>query len=464
MTTAQWQGLDERELFALVNSLDTRGPRYTSYPTVPVWSNWTDSTLYESALSRTASLLAPVAVYLHFPFCDKRCLYCGCNSYITHDTERIHAYSNALLQEVRATAERAGGTLRHAHLHLGGGTPTHTPVAELERVLDAVLKWIPGTPDAERSVEVDPRVTSDAHLQVLAARGFRRISIGLQDVDPHVQQAVRREFPFSDMRTFVERARAFGFNSVNIDLIYGLPLQTRASWQTTLAAVVELTPDRLACFGYAHLPQKIKHQRAIHPEDLPAPHERLGMLLDANRFFTRSGYDAIGMDHFARPSDDLAVARHAGRLWRNFMGYTTVRGLELLGFGCSAISEFDSLFAQNVTPPEEYAARVQSGSVLQERGHRLDAHDRLSKEIVNHLMCNLEVRLPAELFRNHAELADDFAERMSSLADFISAGLVERTASGFRITALGQLFVRNIAMRFDRYLPQQSGVTYSRTV
>jgi oxygen-independent coproporphyrinogen-3 oxidase len=251
---------------------------------------------------------------------------------------------------------------------------------------------------------------------------------------------------------------------VNIDLIYGLPLQTRDTWNETLRAVTYMRPDRIACFGYAHLPAKIKHQRAINEADLPAPRERLGMLLDANRFFTDHNYEAIGMDHFALPEDELSIAHREGRLWRNFMGYTTIRGLELLGLGCSGISEFRDLYVQNITPPEQYIQAIHENQPVIERGHQLDFEDRMRKHVINHLMCNLEIEFPTEVFAAGNGLHSALSQALESLRQYEAEGLIVPRVGGYSITSLGQLFVRNLAMPFDRYLPQQAGVTYSRTV
>lgn len=456
--------IPEQELFNLVDRLDVRGPRYTSYPTVPVWGSDFPAAPFVDALGRAAADVNPVALYVHLPFCKSRCLYCGCNSCITSDARRIGDYVDALIMEIERVAGAAGGAMRHAQLHLGGGTPTHTPPDMLAKLLDVLLAHFAGTADAERSVEVDPRVTTDEHLLLLAERGFRRISIGLQDLNADVQRAVRREYALDQLTDFLWRARKAGFTGINIDLIYGLPLQTRATWKTTLEQIVRLRPDRLACFGYAHLPQRIKHQRAIREDDLPAPRERLGMLLDANRFFTTHGYDAVGMDHFALPADDLAQARRAGRLWRNFMGYTTIRGMTLIGFGCSAISEFPDLFVQNRVPPEDYAACIRAGQWAVQRGIQLDTGDRVRKQIINHLMCNLQVEIPGVAqYSGNGETAE-LKAALESLRAYVADGLLIPTDNGFEVTELGQLFVRNLAMPFDRYLSQESAATFSRTV
>jgi oxygen-independent coproporphyrinogen-3 oxidase len=464
MIPTNWRDISEEQLFTLIEELDTRGPRYTSYPTVPVWKAPLNREAFTNTLARLGQDNKAIAVYLHLPFCRQRCLYCGCNAHITHDDARMHRYMDALEIEINRIASEFKHPVKHSQLHLGGGTPTYVPTKRLAQVLDLVIAKIPGAENFDRSIEVDPRVTTDEHLDLLAERGFTRISAGLQDLNADVQAAVRREYTLLEISEFIERARARGFQSVNIDLIYGLPRQTRNSWRETVQSIASLRPDRLACFGYAHLPARMKHQRAINEEELPSSRDRLGMLLDANRIFSDAGYAAIGMDHFALPDDDLSVAQSEGRLWRNFMGYTTTRGLELLGLGCSGISEFTDLFAQNISLPEAYATVIEQGGLPLERGHELTADDRATKQIINHLMCNLDVTLP----NNAYTFGEDFVVRMQQaikqVGTFEERGLVTKTDSGYRITPLGQLFVRNLAMPFDRYLGEQSNVVFSKTV
>lgn len=450
-------------ILALADRLDVRGPRYTSYPTVPVWNAEVGPEALERGLGRTRAAGEPIAVYLHLPFCRRRCLYCGCNSFVSQRADRMERYAAALRREAdRVAAELAW--VRHRQLHLGGGTPTHLPVALLAEVIDHVIARIPGEAGAERSIEVDPRVTTPEHLQMLRERGFSRLSAGVQDLDPAVQAAVQRIYPPHALEEFVASAREAGFAAVNLDLIYGLPKQTRKSWQATLAAIADLGPDRLACFGYAHLPKRLVHQRAIDEADLPAPRERLAMLVDANTFFVGRGYEAVGLDHFAQPDDELARARRQGRLWRNFMGYTTTRGLELLGLGSSAISELESLFVQNEVDPERYAATVEADRSPLVRGHELDEDDRYRKELINHLMCNLEVDLRPPPGADQ-QLESALAAAAAALEPYAAEGLLTpQGTAGYRVTPLGQLFLRNLAMPFDRYLPRQGGATFSRTV
>ena len=464
MTSSTLATVPMERILELVARFDTRGPRYTSYPTVPAWQGELGEDAYGDALGACRAAARPVAVYLHLPFCPKRCWYCGCNSVVTQKPDRMKRYVAAVEQEIALLGERFGGPMDCAHLHLGGGTPTHLPVDLLGRVIDRLSEQFPPAAQAERSVEVDPRNSSDEHLAALHARGFRRISAGVQDLAPEVQQAVGRVQPLELVRAFVDRARASGFQSVNLDLIYGLPKQTEQSWAATLEAIVALSPDRLACFGYAHLPARMKHQRAIDESTLPTAEQRLRLLLQANRFFTDQGYQAIGMDHFARPTDELSLARRDGRLWRSFMGYTTLRGLELIGVGCSAISELERLFGQNEPDPDRYAERVEAGESAIVRGHYLDDDDRYRKALISELMCNLEIRPEAIGERLGLPVPADIPAAVDALAPYAEEGLLEPVKAGYRVTEVGQLFLRNFAMPFDRYLTEQNRKVFSRTV
>ncbi len=459
--------LSLREILDLVERFDTRGPRYTSYPTVPVWQAGLPAEAFDLGLERAARAGQPIAIYVHLPFCARRCLYCGCSSFVTGDEQRIGAYVDALQLEI----ERVGAQLRRRspvqHLHLGGGTPTQVPAARLAGLLDHFLDRFAAADGAERSVEIDPRGCTDEHLQLLADRGFTRISLGVQDIDPQVQQAVRRIQPPELIAEVIDRARAAGFTSLNIDLIYGLPRQSLASWQRSLEAIVRLGPQRLACFGYAHLPARMKHQRAIDEAELPSAEERLQMLLYANRFFADRGYEPIGLDHFAVVDDELARALRDGRLWRSFMGYTATGGLELVALGCSAISELEELFCQNEIRPESYAELISSGRSALVRGHRLDDDDRFRKALIADLMCNLRIRPRAVSEQQSLPVPQEITQALGSLGRFERHGLLVPADSGYRVTPVGQLFLRNIAMVFDRYLAgsdRHSSKQFSRTI
>ncbi len=454
----------EETIIDLVERMDVRGPRYTSYPTAPVWKNGFTEVPYKESLARLGQSGDPLALYLHLPYCHKRCFYCGCNSFISNQKNTIDAYTERMLKEVDSTAQILGSDARHAWLHLGGGTPTHMEPEMLARILDHVMDAIPGIDGAERSIEVDPRITTDEHIKLLAERGFRRISIGLQDLHPEVQKAVQREFTFEEMSEFVAKARAAGFTSINIDLIYGLPLQNRDRWNHTLEQVGIMKPNRIATFGYAHLPDKIKHQRLIKDDQLPSPRERLGMLLDAQHFFTDQGYTSIGMDHFATKEDKLTVAHENGTLWRNFMGYTEIRGLEMVGLGASSIGELNDMFVQNIPLPEGYNKAIDEKGWAVFRGHLLSEEDRIRKAMINDIMCNLRVRVPENLDDLNAEIADDFRRIIKSFTPYEDEGLISTNGDGYRVKPLGQMFLRNLAMHFDQYLPDQEGVTFSRTI
>ncbi len=463
MNSPALSDIAEENLFQLVQRLDVRGPRYTSYPTVPVWSSDFSADPYLDRLARINSGTS-LALYVHLPYCRQRCRYCGCNSVINNDTGLMQSYTSALLAEIGMVADLLPAGIRHAWLHLGGGTPTHLPPVQLESVLTALIERIPGADYLERSVEADPRITTDDHLRLLSGLGFKRISIGLQDLDEDVQKTVNRVFSCEQLTSFIERCRRFGFDGINIDLIYGLPKQTRATWLTTLEQVIELKPERLACFGYAHLPQKMIHQRTIREADLPSPNERLGMLLDANRFFTERGLVPIGLDHFTVETDDLAAASRSGLLWRNFMGYTSIKGLEMIGFGCSAIGEFKDLFVQNAVPPNDYMKIIERGQWPVRRGIELDEEDRIRKMIINHLMCNLRIKSPPETEGKNDEYRRIMDEAAHGLHPYVREGLIVPEDGGYWVTPLGQLFLRNLAMPFDRYLEPGQDPIFSRTI
>ena len=464
MKAIELRDIPEDYIFRLVEKMDVRGPRYTSYPTVPVWSGNFPPEPLRQAIERISRSGKPIAVYLHLPFCRTRCWYCGCNSCISHDINKFRNYVDAVKAEIDLLVGNLSAGLTHSQLHLGGGTPTHLPWDMLAELLDYLILNIPGGDRVDRSVEVDPRVTTKEHLAVLVERGFRRISIGLQDLNPDVQKAVNRRFSVESMMKFVSMARDSGFTGVNIDLIYGLPKQTRSTWLNTMEEVLKFDPDRLACFGYAHLPSKMKHQNAIKESELPSPRERLGMLLDADGFFADNNYEAIGMDHFAKPDDELSLASHESRLWRNFMGYTANKGLELLGLGTSSISEFNDLFVQNLYPPEPYQAEIAAARLAVSRGHRLDRDDVIRKRFINHLMCNLEIKIPEPKDQADLPTIDRLRAQMADLKSFEDEGLIVSVDTGYRVTPLGQLFLRNLAMPFDRYLSPESAASFSRTV
>jgi len=457
--------IPEQEIFDLIDRLEVRGPRYTSYPTAPVWSSELSVEPYIQALKRIRDEQNAIAIYVHLPFCRQMCSFCGCNAYVSNNETRFTRYADALKSEISTVTQILGGKVKHSALHLGGGTPTHMPVDMLKNVLKHIISGIPGIVNAERSVEVDPRVTTPEHLRMMYELGFRRISIGLQDTELEVQQAINRVYSLPDMLSFVNSCRDIGYTSVNIDLIYGLPLQSRESWRRNLDSVQTLDPDRIACFGYAHLPEKIRNQRAINEDHLPEPHMRLGMMLDARKFYLDHGYKTIGFDHFAKPDDSLSIAQEKGKLWRNFMGYTEISGLEMVGFGCSSISEFRDLYVQNIVKPNDYCTEIESDKLAVHRGHILDNDDQMRKELISNLMCNLAINIPEQGIHSSNGAIDELKAAMSSLHKYELEGfIVPNQHAGYKVTELGELFLRNLAMPFDKYLPSQSQVKFSQTV
>lgn len=458
----KFEEISQESILKLICKYGVNGPRYTSYPTVPVWNNNFLIDDYSNKLKELKSKKKPIAIYLHLPYCRQRCFYCGCNTFITDDMSVVRSYARSLCSEIKLIRELVGDK-QCSWIHLGGGTPTYLPEETLAQVLDLLFEAFPTSASSECSIEVDPRVTSSTQIKMLSEYGFRRVSIGVQDVDPSVQKAVNRIFSFDKIEVFIQMCRDSGFSSINMDLMYGLPKQTRKSWVRTIERISSLHTDRLAVFGYAHLPARMEHQCSIQSEDLPSTQERLGMMLDAKQILLNSGYLSIGLDHFALPEDKLAVASSEGRLCRNFMGYTDILGLEMIGFGASAIGEYDDMFVQNKTNPHDYASAIIEG-LATNRGHILNLNDRIRKQIINDLMCNLIIRIPDEAKLLPDEQLSELNNIMDSMDQFVFEGLLEKMGSLYRITFTGQFFLRNLAMLFDRYLTTQTTKVFSQTI
>jgi len=441
----------------------TRGPRYTSYPTVPVWQQGEFRTTWAAALERlrapARSAPPAVSIYVHLPFCRKLCTFCGCNRTITHQRPLMVRYLEALEREIDATVARTGPLEIH-QLHFGGGTPTWYRPAELGRVVAAVGRLGTFAAGAERSVEVHPTVTTEEHIAVLAGLGFKRFSLGVQDTDQDVQVAINREQTVAQTVATIEAARRHGADGINLDLVYGLPRQTLKTWQHTLNEVLEWSPDRLAVYSFAYIPGMFKaHARAIRPTDLPPPETKILLLLEALRTLGKAGYEYIGMDHFAKPGDELTRARDDGSLHRNFMGYTTRRGLPQLGFGVSAISDLRvpgfAAYAQNAKDLPAYLAGAEGDGVPVIRWHQLDDDDRERRELIETLLCL--GRLPGSAVERHPEAA-------AAVAGHVADGLLEPTADGWKATPVGRVFLRNLALPFDRYYDPAGRERFSATV
>ncbi|MGH0033951.1 MAG: oxygen-independent coproporphyrinogen III oxidase [Myxococcota bacterium] len=459
--------IDPERARALVPRYDRPGPRYTSYPTAPVWSDAFGAEDHARALAQSRA--EALSVYVHIPFCEKLCTYCACNRVISRDHSVAAPYLDDLGREARAVAAALGDEKPCTQLAIGGGTPTYLSLAELEELCDIVDGSFPPAPGAERSIEVDPRVTSGEQLAVLAERGFNRISLGVQDLSPVVQRAINRIQSLEQTRDITDEARRLGFGSVNFDLIYGLPYQTPASFDETLDAVLAVRPDRIALYSYAHVTWVSKQQRGFERKDLPDAASKLEIFITAIRRLTEAGYLFLGMDHFALPEDELSRAARDGTLGRNFMGYTTRRADDLVGLGASGISELSDAYAQNARTPEDWSRGLGDSGLATLRGWWLDDDDRRRRWLIAELMC--AGRIDPEGF------ADRFGERLEDrvgvleprLAEFARDGLLEPEGAGWRVTALGRLFLRPMAMVFDAHLEAaqpggERAPRYSRTV
>jgi oxygen-independent coproporphyrinogen III oxidase len=450
----------------MLRRLDTPGPRYTSYPTADRFhTRFTDAD-YAKALGEVAARGdAPLSVYVHIPFCESLCYYCACNKVVTRHHDRAARYLDTLLREIELHVERLGGRRAMSQLHFGGGTPTFMSDAELQRLVGALDAAFVRSGDIEASIEVDPRTVTSQRLSALRQMGFNRISFGVQDFDAQVQKAVHRIQPESQVRELMVAARELGYQSINVDLIYGLPKQSGASFARTVAQVVDLKPDRIAQYAYAHLPQRFKPQRRIHEADLPQPQERLTMLATAIERFTGAGYDYIGMDHFALHDDALAVARREGRLHRNFQGYTTRPDCDLIGLGVSAIAKIGTTFGQNAKTLDEYYVAIESGRFATQRGYALDADDVLRRDVILALMCQGRVEFAPIESRHGVDFATTFASELNDLQPLVEMGWVRMEPRAVQVTPLGWYFVRSVSSVFDAHLRRdQSRRGYSRMV
>ena len=452
----------------LLGRLDVPGPRYTSYPTADRFGPAFGAADYRAALQRRAAgpAAAPLSVYVHVPFCESVCYYCACNKIVTRQHGRASAYLQTLEREIALHVAEIGTGQAVSQLHLGGGTPTFLDDAELTGLMRSLRGAFAIGPDAEISIEVDPRTVDRGRLEQLAALGFNRLSFGVQDFDPAVQHAVHRIQPYEAVRALMEAARAIGFRSTNVDLIYGLPMQTPASFARTLEQVCTLEPERIALYAYAHLPQRFKPQRRIDATSLPGAAARVAMLAAAIARFGDAGYVYVGMDHFARPDDPLAVAKREGRLHRNFQGYSTQPDCDLIGLGVSAIGKVGDTYAQNAKTLDAYSSAIATGHFAVERGLCLNADDRLRRDAIMALMCQGRLDF-ATLEQAHSiRFADRFADELRALEPLQANGLVERHATHLEVTALGWFFVRSVASVFDGYLQRgaPASTTYSRAV
>jgi oxygen-independent coproporphyrinogen III oxidase len=452
----------------LLRKYDRPGPRYTSYPTAVEFHSGFDAAAYRAHLARAAAAHdEPLSLYLHLPFCEERCTFCGCMVVITKKRDVAATYLDYLKRELAMLGSSLAGRRRVVQYHWGGGTPTYLTPAQMTDLHQTVAAHFDIDPAGEVAIEVDPRVTTFEQLDVLRQLGFNRLSMGVQDFAPAVQAAVNRVQPVEMTRRLFDHARQLGFASINVDLIYGLPLQTRASFATTVDTVLTMRPDRVAVYSFALVPWIRAHQKGLPMADLPGPEAKVELFVEAMQRFVGAGYRQIGLDHFALPDDELARASDAGTLQRNFMGYTTRRAPDMLGAGLSAIGDVDGAFAQNVKTLSAYYAALDAGQFPTERGYQLDDDDRLRRFVITELMCNFRVR-QADLYeRFGVALPRYFDVELDELVRGpVSDGFLRINPDGLEVTQAGRLFVRNIAMHFDRYLRRKTSAApvFSRTI
>ncbi len=430
------------------------GPRYTSYPTAPVWKDDFGPDDLENYYERAEERRTPLSLYMHLPFCESLCLFCACNVSIQKDKSVAIPYLAALKKEIEHVAGRVSKKRSVSQFHWGGGTPSYLSPAQMEDLFLHTRERFTFAPDAEIGIEVDPRVTNRAHLETLRRLGFNRLSMGIQDFQPKVQETIHRVQPYEMTRDLIAIGRELGFESLNVDLIYGLPYQTAESFQHTIDQVLTLVPDRVAMFSYAHVPW-LKKQQGSFQAHLPEGKEKFRIFRAGLERFLDAGYLYIGMDHFARPGDELATAQQNRTLHRNFQGYTTKAGADLYGMGVSAISSIGEAYAQNRKEVPAYQDTVVSRGIATMRGYRLSSDDVIRRAVIGRLLCHTVIP-KREVEREFSISFDEyFAAELDRLEEPRAEGLVELAPGEIRVTPLGRIFIRNVAMVFDRYLHEQ---------
>ena len=454
----------------LIARHDLNGPRYTSYPTAPHFDAAFGETDYRAsaAASNEEPIPRPLSLYVHLPFCPSPCFYCGCNRVITRNRSEIGAYLVRLEREIALQAALFDRDRQVLQLHLGGGTPNYLDLDQMAALMDALRSGFTFGPESQRefSIEIDPRLSGAGTMAGLARLGFNRASFGVQDFDPAVQEAINRVQGIDQTMGVIADARAAGFRSVSVDLIYGLPLQSLEGFARTLDVVIAGRPDRIAVYGYAHLPDVFRAQRQIDPEDMPPASTRLALLGLAIDTLRQAGYQYLGMDHFALPQDELAQAQSAGDLQRNFQGYSTHAECDLIGLGVSAIGKVGDCYAANARDLTGYYAAIDAGHLAVVRGHRLDEEDRLRGAIIQALMCSGELDMATFGARHGFDFGQRYAAELNRLEPLVRDGLLRIDGAMLRVTPRGRLLVRLVAMAFDAYLdrPGEKAPRYSKVI
>lgn len=452
----------------LIRRYDKSGPRYTSYPTAPQFHSGFGEEQYRAWAKRTNEepVLRPLSLYFHIPFCDTVCFYCGCNKVVTKDRSKASPYLAHLYQEIAMQGALFDRRRTVDQLHWGGGTPTfisHDEMRELMRVTREHFT-LRDDDSGEYSIEIDPREARGDTIALLRSLGFNRMSLGVQDFDPRVQKAVNRIQTEEETFVVLNAARAEGFKSISIDLIYGLPFQSVESFSRTLDKIIAVGPDRLSVFNYAHLPDLFKPQRRINAEDLPSPAEKLNILQHTIERLTEAGYVYIGMDHFAKPQDELAVAQREGTLYRNFQGYSTHADCDLIGLGATSIGMVGPTYSQNHRELEQYYAALDAGRLPIFRGMELSADDLLRRAVITQLICHFHLDFAAIEGKFGIAFQEYFAPELDELTGMEQDGLLRLDANGIQVLPAGRLLIRNICMVFDRYLRERQGQRYSKVI
>ena len=449
----------------LIRKYDSFGPRYTSYPTADRFHAGFSAGHYVDALTARRDESRPLSLYVHLPFCNTVCYYCACTKIITANRGRSAKYVSYLGREIELVSTLLEGERSVQHLHWGGGTPTFLAREEMADLMRMLRNAFPFAADTESSIEIDPRKVDTSTMAFLRELGFNRVSFGIQDFDPAVQRAVNRIQTEEETRSLVVAARANGFVSINTDLIYGLPLQTVPGFAATLDKVIDLSPDRIALYGYAHVPHLFKAQRQIVADELPAAETKLAILATAIEKLTAAGYVYIGMDHFAKPTDELAVALREGKLHRNFQGYSTRPDCDLVAFGMSAIGKIGATYVQNVKTLDAYYGALDEGRLPVFRGYAQSDDDVLRRELIRRLMCEFRLDVAALEAEHGFRFAERFAAELAALRPLAADGLVTLTPTSIDVTPRGRMLVRIVAMVFDRHLREaRERASYSRVI
>ncbi|GAB0148633.1 MULTISPECIES: oxygen-independent coproporphyrinogen III oxidase [Marichromatium] len=451
----------------LIRRYDQSGPRYTSYPTAVEFDTSFDEAAYRATCARSNESGRPLSIYFHIPFCDTVCFYCACNKVVTKDRSRVAPYLDRVYRELEMQGALFDDSRVVEQLHWGGGTPTFLNDQQMVELMETTRRHFKLADDevGEYSIEIDPREADANTIALLRRIGFNRMSLGVQDFDERVQKAVNRVQSEAETMAVLEAARAEGFRSISLDLIYGLPFQSVETFMNTLERVIAVNPQRLSIFNYAHLPTRFKPQRRIRDEDLPTAEVKLDILQATIQRLTDAGYVYIGMDHFARPDDELAIAQQAGTLYRNFQGYSTHADCDLIGIGVTSIGKVDNTYGQNQRELDEYYAAIDAGRLPVFRGIELTRDDIIRRDVITRLICNFVLDIPAVEAAWGIDFKTYFADALDKLQVMVEDGLVELDAERIRILPRGRLLVRNICMTFDAYLAAKSGpVGFSKVI